>query len=421
MAEGITLKRIIDMDEAAELTSSDYALVDSATGGPKKFALGDELSSLKDDLSSVENNILTADIRQALLQIAEKVAYIDADGQDYYDDLYDALYPPVPPAELVSISAVYTQSGTVYDTDTLDSLKADLVVTATYSDQTTETVTTYTLSGTLTVGTCTITVSYGGKTATFDVVVVVNTVSMELGGLDTDGSEVESTNRLRTVDMIPIDLNAQEIVDNVAFDMFTVNASTGVLEANSARLGSQRIPVTGGQEFTATVADGYYLKAFVYGSDGKIKTTGIGDLTSKSISGTIPSNCAFVRLIAKHTDNSDMASGDIASLSLTVNGQNYNTVQGQIADLCISSTASINGSAGKFFLRGYDSNGLHVTNYNHLEDTLVNTDGTVKGFSGLLLDNAQIRICYRTANGTDGISSFSGSVTINGVEMQLSY
>lgn len=53
MAEGITLKRIIDMDEATELTSSDYALVDSATGGPKKFALGDELSSLKDDINVV--------------------------------------------------------------------------------------------------------------------------------------------------------------------------------------------------------------------------------------------------------------------------------------------------------------------------------------------------------------------------------
>lgn len=53
MAEGITLKRIIDMDEATELTSSDYALVDSATGGPKKFALGDELSSLKEDIEEV--------------------------------------------------------------------------------------------------------------------------------------------------------------------------------------------------------------------------------------------------------------------------------------------------------------------------------------------------------------------------------
>lgn len=70
-----------------------------------------------------------------------------------------------------SISAVYTQSGTVYDTDSLDSLKADLVVTATYNDSSTGVVpsTDYTLSGTLLVGTSTITVSYGGKTATFNV------------------------------------------------------------------------------------------------------------------------------------------------------------------------------------------------------------------------------------------------------------
>ena len=53
MPEGITLKRIINMDEATELTSSDYALVDSATGGPKKFALGNEISSLKEDFTDL--------------------------------------------------------------------------------------------------------------------------------------------------------------------------------------------------------------------------------------------------------------------------------------------------------------------------------------------------------------------------------
>ena len=83
-------------------------------------------------------------------------------------------------AELVSISAVYTQSGTVYTTDTLDSLKSDLVVTAHYSDTTTSTVASadYTLSGTLTVGTSTITVTYEGKTDTFSVTVSDSSVSI---------------------------------------------------------------------------------------------------------------------------------------------------------------------------------------------------------------------------------------------------
>lgn len=197
---------------------------------------------------------LTEDIKQALLQLAQKVAYIDENGQDYYDDLYDALYPPIvvtaitlntnslsfatlnstqqltatttpvggeitwsssntsvatvsqtgvvtaiaygnatitatsgsvsatcsvsiAQATVTSISAVYTQSGTVYDTDSLDSLKSDLVVTATWSNSSTSTVasTDYTLSGTLTEGTSTITVSYSGKTTTFTVTVTHDT------------------------------------------------------------------------------------------------------------------------------------------------------------------------------------------------------------------------------------------------------
>lgn len=73
--------------------------------------------------------------------------------------------------EVESISAEYTQSGTVYTTDSLEALKDDLVVTATYEDQTSAVVTDYTLSGTLTEGTSTITVGFGGKTDTFTVTV----------------------------------------------------------------------------------------------------------------------------------------------------------------------------------------------------------------------------------------------------------
>lgn len=75
-------------------------------------------------------------------------------------------------SSVASISAVFTQgSATVYDTDSLDTLRQYLVVTATYSDSTTATVTDYTLSGTLAEGISTITASYGGKTANFAVVV----------------------------------------------------------------------------------------------------------------------------------------------------------------------------------------------------------------------------------------------------------
>ncbi len=206
-------------------------------------------------LETAPSQGLSEEVKQALLQLAQKVAYIDDQGQTYYDDLYNALYPPktvvsitavfeqgttviyddtalndlkqyltvtakyddnttaiLPDASytlsgtleagtssvtvnyngvvtsfdvvvtarpaLSSITAVYTQSGTVYDTDTLDSLKNDLVVTAHYSDSSTQTVPAadYTLSGALTLGTSTITVSYGGKTATFNVTVTYPTI-----------------------------------------------------------------------------------------------------------------------------------------------------------------------------------------------------------------------------------------------------
>lgn len=192
---------------------------------------------------------LTDDIKTALLNCFAHVAWVDADGQDYYDALESALdsgdlsvsltlsqvsssntattvgygesytttltastgytlntvsvtmggvditstayssgtvsIPSVTGGIVItatavlaaeSITATYTQSGTVYDTDSLDSLKTDLVVTANYSGGTSETVpsSNYTLSGTLTVGTSTVTVSYAGLTTTFNVTVTAD-------------------------------------------------------------------------------------------------------------------------------------------------------------------------------------------------------------------------------------------------------
>ena len=166
----------------------DPSLSPTSTNAVQNKAIYSALSGLKDDLgdlsdldTSVKTDLvsainevasggsaLTQDTKQALLQCFAHTAWTDDQGQDYYDDLGDALYPF---DLLSSITAVYTQSGTVYDTDSLDSLKSDLVVTGNYSDGTYNQTTKYTLSGTLTVGTSTITVTYGGKTTTFTVTV----------------------------------------------------------------------------------------------------------------------------------------------------------------------------------------------------------------------------------------------------------
>jgi len=151
-----------DVQELIESIPEDYS------------QLSDDVSSLKEDIQDIQEEIegggsgLTADLKAALDQLAQKVAYIDEDGQDYYDALHAALYPP---ANLTSISCLYTQSGAVYTTTSLDDLKSDLVVTAHYDNSTTQVVTNYALTGTLTVGTSVVTVAYGGKTTTFNVAV----------------------------------------------------------------------------------------------------------------------------------------------------------------------------------------------------------------------------------------------------------
>ena len=72
---------------------------------------------------------------------------------------------------LTGITAAYNGTSAIYPITQLDTLKGDLTVKAQYSDSSKEDVSPddYTLSGTLTAGTSTITVTYEDETTTFDV------------------------------------------------------------------------------------------------------------------------------------------------------------------------------------------------------------------------------------------------------------
>ena len=130
---------------------------------------GDEISGLK---SAIAQGGMKDSIKQALIGLADAVGYKnDSIGATARSALYHALYD----TEVLSITAVFTQgTAVIYDTDSLDSLKPYLTVTAYYDDGTNGEITSYTLSGTLTVGTSTITVTYGGLTTTFTVTVTAS-------------------------------------------------------------------------------------------------------------------------------------------------------------------------------------------------------------------------------------------------------
>ena len=227
-------KRITDQTTDTALSSGDYVIVDSSTEGTRKFDLGSELSDIKEDLDSMTG--MSEDFKQALHDILEKVAYIDSDGQEYLDALDEAMWPPAPPATLESITAVYTQSGTVYDSDSLNSLKSDLVVTAHYSDSTSETVpsSNYSLSGTLEVGTSTIAISYIGKSTTFTVTVSSPAYALQNGSITfNDGVKVTITNGkhifIETTNTIGTESSSDGLVN-----LSDISVNTSALHSNGA-------------------------------------------------------------------------------------------------------------------------------------------------------------------------------------------
>lgn len=122
---------------------------------------------------------VTPAIKTALLACFSKVAWVDENGQDYWNTLKNALYST---AGLDSISAVYS-GGSVAIATPLDDLKNNLVVTASWSDGSTSTVDSlyYELSGTLVVGSNTITVTYLEATTTFNVTATI--ADFEVGSI----------------------------------------------------------------------------------------------------------------------------------------------------------------------------------------------------------------------------------------------
>lgn len=238
----------------------------------------DELADVKQDLEELQNDAgVTAELKSALLQLAEKVAYIDDGGEDYYQDLYDALYP-----QAQSITCVYTQSGTVYTTDTLNSLKDDLVVTAHYYDSTTRVLkpSDYTLTGTLAAGTSTVYVHYGELTTSFTVTVTLRTVSSISAVYTQSGTvyDVDSLDSLKTDLVVTATYNdsSTEIVPSADYTL------SGTLTA-----GTSTVTVTYEGKtttFTVTVTHAVVIewdmsKGRVPSTDDGITTTNNGSFT----------------------------------------------------------------------------------------------------------------------------------------------
>ena len=152
------------LNDVYTIPQPDASLTDNNKYAPAGV-VGTELDEL--DAKIDEIGELTEDVKVALLQCFRNVAWINEHGQDYYEALYNALYPNT---GLLRIEATFTQGSTIINTETpLNNLKAYLTVTGYYNNGTAKRIRDYALSGQLVEGTSTITASVGTLTATFTV------------------------------------------------------------------------------------------------------------------------------------------------------------------------------------------------------------------------------------------------------------
>lgn len=195
-----------------------------------KDSTEESVAELNERLAQVEQGGrgLTDTQKELLITILRNAMYT-SDQSENIDALEESFANTV-----VSITATLDLRGnTIYSDDTLDTLRQYLTVRATYDDGTTQVVTGYTLSGTLTVGTSTIQVGYREKYASVNVPVSQAVVRYNI------------TNNLTGVTNSNTDTTIAE-----------GNTYTGILTAETTGYRPTNVVVTmGGTDITSTAYD----------------------------------------------------------------------------------------------------------------------------------------------------------------------
>lgn len=258
----------------------------------------------------------TSNVRQIRDFLVKRGAYVDEciaalDGSSFCDVDYDGVddYKTVS-----SISAVFTQGDTFITTETsLDTLKSMLVVTAVYADGTTSKIVNglYSLSGTLTSGSSTITVTYNNLTTTFTVNVEQEQkpyTNLVPTAIDTDGS----------------------IYNGVGYKNGYRLSSSGTVKELAGSVVSGFIPVKSGDVVRVWGVGMYSDVNLETGNNSSyvcIYNTSFGLLGGKTIGGTNYGTHHSAITLSQDGENAVITLGELASMAYirvnTGSGSNY--------------------------------------------------------------------------------------------------
>ena len=201
-------------------------------------------------------------------------------GSIYITSVTGALVISVTAAALTlsSISAVYTQGSVVVYPDTpLNDLKSGLVVTATYNDSSTATVpsTSYVLSGTLSSGTSTVTVTYNSKTTTFNVTVtaILYPFTVATHNFTSPAGTVEATN------------GNTAVITNSTANSNDIHANVSNVSANGTACNNTNNYTNGGNA-TFTIQAGTTVRAITKINSANCNTSVKASASLRDTSGT---------------------------------------------------------------------------------------------------------------------------------------
>ena len=262
---------------------------------------GDEISDL---MSQITNSMPYA-VKVALDNLLARNAYEDDDALADYA-VFHAWATSI---NLVSISAVFEQGeNVVYASDSLDSLKQYLTVTASYDNGTTEEINGYTLSGTLEEETSTITVTYQGETATFTVTVTNDILYQLLNTTFTGDSSERVSSGIK-----PLSTDSDY---TIAIDM----TRTGTATADSYLL-----------QCIESVSPYWGLKFQVYvsGSTKRYEILSYG-ATKGNITNPSPATAGSLKIVCRHTAGATNTewkyTNDSGTTSTTTAGSSVKTI-----------------------------------------------------------------------------------------------
>lgn len=282
-------------------------------------AVREQISDLKSQITQLE--AIPHEVKVAMDNLFAKVAFFTSDPSSDYT----TFHAWVSAIDLLSITAVFNQGDNViYNTDSLDSLKQYLTVTANYSDGTSGVINAYTLSGELVEGTSAITVTYDGKTTTFNATVsAIPTLKVFIGKGVSGSSITDNANRALSepvafTNTAPITVQYEGYTDENA-KMGFKNTTTDVNTIDS--VGTTLVPVGDIGRVTQPSETGWVVT-----TDELVYATRASH-SSAWIAATFTTTSGYARLLFADAQDMTVAIPSEITGIVKINGNPYRLVQ----------------------------------------------------------------------------------------------